>query len=154
MPHVIEMPLRARRAPRRIVRMEAELIASRWDSPRRHSVLDVGPDGLRVLADELLAEGEHVVVAFRPPGGRLAEVTAFARIAHARRAGMGLELLDLATDARAELVRAIHRPWRTASPAPIAHGEWPTVEEGEIAPAALGGLLTGGRRSYRWRYEV
>lgn len=150
-----------RRAPRRPVRMEADLIASRWDEPRRHALLDLGFHGVRVQGDELLGEGEHVVLSFRPPGGRLGELTLFARVAHARRIGMGLELLELPQDARAELERAVQRSRRTRAPAfardeaavASARDALLALDHAELTPTALGGLLTGGRtRAYRWCY--
>lgn len=155
----------ARRSLRRGVDLDAFVIAAGWETPRRHRVLDLSGDGLRLAAGTLLPIGEHVVVCFTPPGWWVhGELMVWARVARAEARGehteasLGLELLDLPDGARAELDRVLTgRPPRLPSRRPRARRElvWvdaladlePRPEDVRLEPSPLAPLLTGGRRA-------
>ncbi len=168
--HPVEILPGARRSLRRAVELHADIVATGWDAPRRHRVLDLSPEGLRVAAGTLLAGGEHAIVCFTPPGWWLLdEIVAWARVARAvprcgsQQATMALELMDLSSGMRVELERALEgRP----PPLPRRYSRsirrelvWVdslvceiSLSESELDPAPLGDLLTGGGARYEWRH--
>jgi hypothetical protein len=177
--HSVEVVSSARRSLRRAVTLEADVIARPWDLPRRHRVLDLSPEGMRLSAGTPLPVGEEVVVCFAPPGGDATELWAWARVVRTGADAMGLELLDLDSRERDQLSRAL-----IGTPPPLSARArsrrelvWiemlvtytedlgdrvNTVEvsealhavaDRELQPAALSGLLTGGRtEKYAWRF--
>jgi hypothetical protein len=130
--HPVEfLPLNARRTLRRAVKIEAEIIASEWETPRCHRVIDLSHEGLRVAAGTLLPVGQDVVVSFTPPGwwphGELIE---FARVRRGKRrkdgraAQMGLSFVGLSLGLRRELERTLrHRP------PPLPESRWEPKQE-------------------------
>lgn len=109
----------ARRSPRRAVKLEAEVISYAWDAPRRHRVLDLSPEGIRLVTDSPRPKDEIVVVSFSPPAWSGSELNVFSRVVRSepRRgdlpATMGLEFLDLpdaAHEAVAKSLRGLPPP--------------------------------------------
>lgn len=98
-----------RRFVRRAVTLPVELISGHDDAPVLQWASDLTPFGLWVDTRFPLPRGEHVVVAFTPPGGAFAELTLFAevtrsaRVRDGDRAGMGLSFLDITAAERAAL---------------------------------------------------
>ncbi len=156
----VEVLPAVRRSLRRGVELEAHVIAPEWDAPRRHRVLDLSPDGLRLAAGSLLPVGAHVVVCFTPPGGwLLGELMVWARVVRAEErsegaeAALGLELLDLLEGERRELEHAlVGRPPRLPSRPVRPRRElvWVdaleelevyALDEQRLEPRALGPLL-------------
>lgn len=153
---------------RRGVDLEALVIAAGWETPRRHRVLDLSPEGLCLAAGTLLPIGEHVVVCFTPPGWWLHdELMVWARVVRAEPRGeagtpmLGLELLDLSDGARAELEdvlagrpprlpRSTCRPKRELVWIDSLSDLEADADEVDLTPSALGSLLTGGRAPHRW----
>ena len=105
--HSVEVVSSARRSLRRAVTLEADVIARAWDLPRRHRVLDLSPEGMRLSAGTPLPLGEEVVVCFAPPGRASSELWAWARVVRTGPDAMGLELLDLDGAERDQLSRAL-----------------------------------------------
>jgi hypothetical protein len=103
-PHeeVIEIDADSRRALRRALKLECELICRYWDEPVRHRVSDLSPYGAWIDTFFPLHEGAEVVVAFTPPRSA-GEITVFGRVMRAStlryptrgRVGMGVEFSDL-----------------------------------------------------------
>jgi len=183
----VEIFPNARRTLRRSMKhLESEVIASRWDDPRKHRVLDLSERGMRVAAGTRLPRGETTLLSFVPPGWWVhGEVTVFVRViretprADGSPAMMGFEFLDLPEGARRELAHSL-RGFPPPLPS-VARRErrdlvWVDVmltyteDLGDrvntfeisdriraadleaLAPEPLGGLVTGGRKPYRWRY--
>ena len=114
-----------RQAQRRAVDIACTIIGPRWDEPLTYRMTDLSPGGMWVRTTFPLPEGEHVVVAFRPPpvqrGSKAvpsSELMLFARVARAERArvgsgarhrtgGMGLEFCDLGRADRRKLQRSL-----------------------------------------------
>ena len=183
--HAAEVLPGARRSLRRVVSLDCQLFAPSWEAPRRHRIVDLSPAGVGLLAAGLLPLDEGVVISFTPPGWWVhGELTALARVARAeprsgpRSARMGLELLDLAPGAGAELARVLRgRPPPLPSRAPRLRRElvWidvlctfeedlgdrvnvievsealGVIDEVELEPRALAPLLTGSAAPYHWR---
>jgi len=185
----VEILPNARQTLRRSVKhLESEVIASCWDDPRKHRVLDLSEHGMRVAAGTRLSRGETTLLSFTPPGWWVhGEVTVFAKVVRetARREGlpatMGFEFLDLPPGARRELAQSLK-----GFPPPLPSAKrrqkkdlvWVevlltytedlgdrvnTFELSErirasdleaLEPEPLGGLITGGRKPYRWRYDA
>ena len=104
----------SRRSLRRAVSLEAELIAAPWAAPRKHRVLDLSPEGMRLAAGTRLPEGELLLVTFTPPGWwLLGELSVWARVARSepreaeRPATMGLEFLTLPEGLHDQLGRTL-----------------------------------------------
>ena len=111
---LVEVSTNERHTLRRGVSMDIELIASRWDQPRLHRVLDLSESGLRIAAGTRLPIGEDVVVSFTPPGWWIfGEITLFARVKQetARKEGaaatMGMEFIDLPKGLEVEMKRSL-----------------------------------------------
>ncbi len=113
----------ARRALRRAVHVECDVVSSWWDEPVTHLVTDLSPHGLWLEAPFPLEPGEELVVCFRPPRwGDRPEIQAFGAVRRVelrrrtddpRGSGMGIELLDLAPgdeEALAEALRGLPPP--------------------------------------------
>ena len=187
--HPVEIFPNARRNLRRSVsHLQSEVIARRWDVPRKHRILDLSENGMRVAAGTRLPRGENIVLSFTPPGWwLLGELTVFARVARETErleggpATMGLEFLDLAEGARKQLSRSLRG---CPPPLPSAKAKsrnelvwvdvmvtytedlgdrvntfevserFATVDAAELEPASLGGLVTGGRKKYRWKHAA
>lgn len=110
----VEIIPSARSLVRRAVSLEAHVVSRAWEGMRKHRVLDLSPDGMRVAAGTRLEVDEPVVVTFEPPGWWLfGELTLFAKVARttprdtAFPASMGLRFLDLPRGARGELQRTL-----------------------------------------------
>ena len=107
----VEIFPNARQTLRRsVAHLESEVIASCWDVPRKHRVLDLSERGMRIASGTRLRRGENVVLSFTPPGWWLhGELTVFAEVKRETRraagvpATMGLEFLDLPRGAGLEL---------------------------------------------------
>jgi hypothetical protein len=113
-----------RLSDRRQVDLMCEVVAPAWDQPIRHRCVDLSTKGLWLQTSFPLPIGEEVVVCMEPPGWRLGELMAFARVvrraAHrgpGRMRGMGLEFLDLVPYEREEIVHIL----RGAQAPPTVH---------------------------------
>lgn len=80
-------PIAFRRAVRRFVRAECELVHD--GEAREARLLDLSPSGALIRSDEAVATGERVRVRFRVPGTdeRFEAHAAVARVVHGRRPG-------------------------------------------------------------------
>lgn len=124
---LVEINRNERETLRRGVRLNAEVIASRWDLPRKHRVLDLSERGLRVASGTRLAVGEDIVVSFTPPGWWIfGELTLFARVTRqTERSGdgcpatMGLRFLDLPKGLKIQMKRSLRG---LPPPVPAGHG--------------------------------
>jgi hypothetical protein len=111
--NAVEVLAGARRSMRRGVRMECEVLAGAWEGARRHRVLDLSHEGMRVAAGTTLPIDEGVIVSFTPPGWWLTkELTVMARVARAlprgdEPASMGLEFLDLSAGEEQALAQTL-----------------------------------------------
>ncbi len=111
----VEIFPNARQTLRRsVAHLESEVIASGWDGPRKHRILDLSERGMRVASGTRLRRGEHVVLSFTPPGWWLhGELTVFAEVRRetprweGAPATMGFEFLDLPRGAGLELQRCL-----------------------------------------------
>ena len=184
---LVEIFSNERQTLRRGVDMNVEVIASPWDAPRKHRILDLSDRGLRVASGTRLPVGEDVVVSFTPPGWWIfGELTLFAKVKRqterfgdGRPATMGMEFVDLPQGLRIELKRSLR-----GVPPLVPKGKrrarsqlvWVDVlmtftedlgdrvntfevsdrlcalDDREIVPATLGGLLTGSGAPHGWRH--
>lgn len=184
---LVEIYRSDRRTLRRGVEMNVEVIASAWDLPRKHRILDMSDRGLRVASGTRLPVGEDVVVSFTPPGWWIfGELTLFARVRRetqrlgdGRPATMGMEFIDLPKGLRIELKHSLRGlpPVVPSGPRPVRRElAWVdvsmmftedlgdrvntfevcerlhTIDDHQLAPVALGSLLTGSQAPYRWRH--
>jgi len=104
-----------RRAVRRDLDLQCELVSHYSDEPVEHQVTDVSPFGVWIDTEMPLHPGAEVVLSMTPPSfGQ--ELTVFAKVARAvtgrRRGdrgplGMGLQFEDLTHDEQAELTEAL-----------------------------------------------
>jgi PilZ domain len=94
-----------RRAPRRKVTTEVDLVSHYWDHPVAYELKDLSPFGMWIDTLCPLHQGAEVVVSFQPPGGQ--EVTVFGTVRRALtgrrkldrgRVGMGIEFTDITYD--------------------------------------------------------
>ncbi|MCA9624960.1 MAG: PilZ domain-containing protein [Myxococcales bacterium] len=95
----------ARRAIRRAVGFDCELVSARVDQPLGYRVTDLSTHGLWIQTPDPVRAGEEVVVCFEPGEGwcwgELMVFAEVARVATSRErsaelgSGMGLEFLDL-----------------------------------------------------------
>jgi len=122
----VEIFPNARQTLRRsVAHLDSDVIAGRWDIPRKHRILDMSDQGMRVASGTRLKCGEHVVLCFTPPGWWLhGELTVFAEVKRETRrdaenpATMGLEFIDMPDGARADLrhcLRGFPPPLPTAA---------------------------------------
>lgn len=124
----------ARRSQRRAVQLEAEVISYAWDAPRRHRVLDLSAEGIRLVTDSPRPTEEIVVVCFTPPRWWSdGELNVFSRVVRSepRRgdlpASIGLEFLDLpeaAHEALAKSLRGLPPPLPLGRPAAARELVW------------------------------
>ena len=165
----VEVLPHARRSLRRSVFVGCEVLSDLWDEPVVHRATNLSPEGLWLESQLPLEPGTDVALSFAPPGREQAIVavgTVRRAVLRRRRhdrvpSGMGIAFTDLSEPAlemlRASLV-GMPPPLPTGK-APAPHRELMLVEdvleldEGTISfqPRALGSLLTGGPRRYRWR---
>lgn len=115
--HPVEVLPGTRRAVRRAVHVDCEVVSRFWDDSIPHLATNLTPDGVWIESSLPLEVGEDVVLTFRPPRweqGR--EVTCFGtvrrvdlrrRTSDPRSAGMGIEFLDIAEHDREDLARSL-----------------------------------------------
>lgn len=172
--------LPSRRATlRRSVWLGCEL-TSELHGPRRETLVDLSPDGARVVTDVPVARGEYVLVAFADE--KLARrIETLARVAYVSRergeASIGLEFVDLDPEARRALgarLRHLPPPLPLRPLRPKRELVWidllvsweedlgdrvntfevserlAALDDGEIAIETLAPFLTGGAGEYRW----
>ncbi len=100
-----------RRALRRSVHLECDLITSDRETPEPHLVTDLSPHGCWIETTTPARPDTHVIVAFQPPGWD-GEVDLFARVTHVRatgrRPGMGLEFLDVSRPLYLVMKESLH----------------------------------------------
>ncbi len=93
----------SRRAARRAVELDCELICNHWDRPIPSICTDLSPYGVWLETTMPLEHGERVVLSFTPPS-RGKELTLFARVKRIERddddrvhgcSGVGLEFEGL-----------------------------------------------------------
>jgi hypothetical protein len=107
----------SRRALRRAVHLECDVVSPWWDEPIAHRATDLSPHGIWLESQFPLSLGDVAVLTFRPPRWReRAEVIAFGavrrvelrrRASDPRASGMGIEFLDLDDDEASELARTL-----------------------------------------------
>lgn len=107
----------ARRALRRAVHVECDVVSSWWDEPVPHLATDLSPHGMWVESQFPLQLGEVVVLTFRPPRwssdeqliafGAVRRVELRRRASDPRASGMGIELLDLDDDEARDLAASL-----------------------------------------------
>lgn len=107
----------ARRALRRAVHVECDVVSRWWDEPVPHLATDLSPQGIWLESALPLELGDEVVLAFRPPRwpkgcevmvfGAVRRVDLRRRASDPRRAGMGIEFLDLAVGDEGELTASL-----------------------------------------------
>jgi hypothetical protein len=165
----VEILPHVRRSLRRSVFVGCDVLSDLWDEPISHRATDLSPDGLFVESQLPLEPGMDVAVSFAPPG-REREVLAVGVVRRAvlrrRRSdrvpsGMGIAFTHLSDAARETIAASL-----VGMPPPLPSGR-PTrprrelvlvedvleLEDASVSfrPTALGALLTGGLRRYRWR---
>jgi hypothetical protein len=125
-----------RRAARRAVHLRTEVVTSGGDRPSRAVCTDLSPYGMWLETGAPLAEGDEVVVTFRPPRVD-AELTFFARVMRVQRdatlraacsSGVGLEFQSLDFEEQALLARALRG-------IPPRFPSWPPIEALTMLPA-------------------
>lgn len=124
----------ARRALRRAVRFECELLSDHWDDGVPHAVTDLSPLGLWIATPLPLETGEEVLVSFTPPRGpRRRDLILVGEVVRAvlrrRRSddeptGMGVEFRGMLPHERAVLHACLFGlppplPRRRTSPPPL-----------------------------------
>ncbi len=109
-----------RRALRRSVHVNCDVITSQWDEPAPHLVTDLSPYGCWIDTPFPLMPETDVVLAFTPPRWDGGEIVTFARVRRRCRSGvrrgMGLEFLDAGRptiDGLAESLRGLPPPLET-----------------------------------------
>lgn len=121
-----------RRAFRRFVRLDCQVVRERDFTPVSDLALDLSTDGMLVRTDTRLLTGEELVFTFRPPRSNrwIDGVATVARVVHGRRPGdtgraIGLEFHGL--DARDrehlwECLRGLPPPAPLRDPRGVAVG--------------------------------
>ncbi len=88
-----------RRALRRAVHVNCDVITTQWEEPAPHLVTDLSPYGCWIDTPFPLMPETDVILAFTPPRWGEGEVVTFARVTRrvrsGARRGMGLEFLDI-----------------------------------------------------------
>jgi hypothetical protein len=121
-----------RRALRRSVHLDCDVITSDRDEPTPQLVTDLSPFGCWIETPTPARPGTHVIVAFRPPGWD-GEVDLFARVTHVRAdgrsLGMGLEFLDVSKPLFTMMKEGLENvpprlPPRSVRPEPIQNVVW------------------------------
>jgi hypothetical protein len=165
----VEVLSHARRELRRSVFVGCDVLSDLYDEPVRHRATDLSPAGLWLDSDLPLEPGTDVALSFAPPG-RSQPIIAVGMVRRAvlrrrRRdrmpSGMGIAFTDLSDEAYETLASSLVG---MPPPLPTNRRAKPRLEllavedvieiEDEVVPfqpLALGGLLTGGSRRYRWR---
>ncbi|MBM4360999.1 MAG: PilZ domain-containing protein [Deltaproteobacteria bacterium] len=131
-PRPSNAPEGSRRAIRRAVSLECELVTARWDEPLRYVATDLSVTGMWLHTADPVRSGEIVVVCFHPDDGEDREIHTFAEVARVMTArsvskatpgvGMGLELLDLT---RLEAARL--EAWLATFTAPVPRRRRPVA---------------------------
>ncbi len=85
-----ELVPESRRAARRAVELDCELICDHWDHPVTAICTDLSPYGVWLETTTPLKPGERVVISFTPPN-RNKELTLFARVTRIERDNEDLE---------------------------------------------------------------
>lgn len=121
------LPSNRRRAVRRGVHVECEVISSAWDEPVSLVAADLSSEGMWLHSAYPLDVGAELLLSFVPPRWSDGEVVCIARVTRVslrrrrtdpRRAGMGVRFADLPEPVRAALDEAL---W--GLPPPLPTGE-------------------------------
>lgn len=105
-----------RRALRRAVHVECDVVSRWWDEPVPLLATDLSPFGLWLESPFPLEVGDEMVLELRPPRwsgpdlqvfGAVRRVSLRRRASDPRSSGMGIEFLDLRAEDAAELTRAV-----------------------------------------------
>lgn len=98
-----------RRAFRRYVRLDCQVVRETDLQPVGELALDLSTDGMLVKTTERILTGEELIVVFRPPGSnRIIDAAAtVARVVHGRRPGDRGRSLGLQFDSMRESDRAL-----------------------------------------------
>jgi len=107
----VVLPAR-RRALRRSVHVNCDVITKDWEEPSKHLATDLSPFGCWIDTPFPLAPESEVVLAFTPPRWQpMGEVVTFARVRRrirtGPRRGMGLEFLDVSRPDIAAMTRSL-----------------------------------------------
>lgn len=106
----------ARRALRRAVHVECDVVSRWWDEPVPLLATDLSPFGVWLQSPFPLEVDEEMVLELRPPRWQGADLQVFGavrrvelrrRASDPRASGMGVEFLDLREEEAAELARAL-----------------------------------------------
>lgn len=100
--HPVEVVQARRRAIRRAVALDCELVSSYWDEPIAHRVTDLSPYGMWIETPLPLDPGEELLVSFYPPRwpsfdpvvaiGEVRRVELRRRSSDPRESGMGIQI--------------------------------------------------------------
>jgi len=115
--HPVEILPGRRRAVRRAVHVDCEVVSRFWDDSIPHLATDLTPDGIWIESMYPLEVGEDVVLTFRPPRweesravtcfGTVRRVELRRRTSDPRASGMGIEFLDISDADQSELMRSL-----------------------------------------------
>ena len=180
----------SRRALRRAVELEAEVVCDLWAGSAPHRATDLSPYGIWLETPFPLERGTEVVLSFVPPrwsaDRELLVVGDVRRVELSRRrsdplpSGMGVAFRGMGEaerDALAETLRGLPPPLPRRQASPRLHRElvwvdmlltWEedlgeqlndfevsdrvgVVAEHEMDFEPLSGLLTAGKRPYKWK---
>ena len=121
--------LAARKAFRRYVRLDCEVVRERDFRPLGAVALDLSTTGMLIQTRERVLTGEEVVFAFRPPRSNrwIDGVATVARVVHGRRPGDRGRALGLSFDAMSkadvsmlwECLRGLPPPEPSRQPRPL-----------------------------------
>jgi hypothetical protein len=132
-----ELPRGSRRAIRRAVELDCEIVSEHSDDPLFYRMADLSPFGMWIATPEPLRTGQLVVACFQPQPWQkeLMVFAEVARVSTARRprgqpgVGMGLELIDLADDEHRRLAE-----WLADKRAPVPRRRRPVPRNGWRVP--------------------
>jgi hypothetical protein len=143
-----------RRALRRSVRLETEVMSDCWDGSVPLLATDLSQDGLWLEADYPLAVGSELLVSFIPPRwshpapfqarAKVARVGLLRRRTDRGRAGMGLYFQDLRDDQAERLTHSLY-----GVPPPLPQPRALDVERDLLPAIACLGLDDGTRLWFR-----
>jgi hypothetical protein len=126
-----------RRALRRAVHMECDVVCPWWDEPVAHRATNLSPQGIWLESQLPLTPGEVVVLSFTPPRfdpsreliafGTVRRTELRRRASDPRASGMGIEFLDLDDDEATELAAVLR-----GLPPPLPRRRYPRLRREHV----------------------